>query len=92
MDLYAAATTEVLLDAIARSDGTREGVARALKQTRLADNVLGPLNLDANGEPVDNPLTYVRVQHGRGRQGILNSTEGSEPVEPPPERVGAADD
>jgi branched-chain amino acid transport system substrate-binding protein len=93
MDVYAAAATEVLLDAIARSDGTREGVAGALKQTRMADSVLGPLTLDDNGEPVDNRFTYVRVQHGRGRQDILESVEGAEPVGtvvPPPELVGAA--
>ena len=92
MDVYAAAATEVLLDAISRSDGTREGVARALKKTSLSDSVLGRLVLDADGEPVDHLFTYVRVQHGRGRQDILNSTEGAEPVgtvDPQPELVGA---
>jgi DNA-binding SARP family transcriptional activator/ABC-type branched-subunit amino acid transport system substrate-binding protein/streptogramin lyase len=93
-DVRTAAATEVLLDAIARSDGTRDSVAGALERTRLADSVMGPLTLDANGEPVDNAFTYVRVQHGRGRQDILDSVEGAEPVgtvDPQAELVGAAD-
>ena len=44
--VYAAAATEVLLDAIARSDGTRTSVTRALRETRLPDSALGPLELD----------------------------------------------
>jgi len=80
-DVYAAAATEVLLDAIARSDGTREGVARALKQTRLADSVLGPLALTANGEPVASPITYLRAEHGGAHpDGSPISVAGAEVV------------
>ena len=92
LDVYAAAATEVLLDAIARSDGTREGVARALKRTRLADSVIGPLGLQANGEPVANPITYARVAHGGSRQDILLSIEGAKimgVINPPARLVGA---
>jgi hypothetical protein len=39
LDVYAAAAGEILLDAIARSDGSRESVARALKTVRLRDSV-----------------------------------------------------
>ena len=60
--VYAAAATEVLLDAIARSDGTRASVTRALSETRLPDSALGPLQLDRNGEPTHPP------DHGRPRR------------------------
>jgi ABC-type branched-subunit amino acid transport system substrate-binding protein len=62
--VYAAAATEVLLDAIARSDGTRASVTRALSETRLPGSVIGPLTLDRNGEPTTQPITVVRVKRG----------------------------
>ena len=62
--VYAAAATEVLLDAIARSDGTRESVARALGTVRLPDSALGPIALDRRGELTSNPVAVVRADHG----------------------------
>ena len=92
LEVYAAAATEVLLDAIARSDGTREGVARALKQTRMADSVLGPFALTPNGEPTTNPITYVRAEHEGAHEDIsFTSVEGAEIVDtvtPPARLVG----
>jgi ABC-type branched-subunit amino acid transport system substrate-binding protein len=93
LDVYAAAATEVLLDAIGRSDGTRESVARALKHTRLDDSVIGTLELTSNGEQVANPVTYVRVLRGGARQDILLSVEGSAVIgviTPAAKLVGAA--
>jgi branched-chain amino acid transport system substrate-binding protein len=49
--IYAAAAAQVLLDAISRSDGTREDVVAKLFETNLADSVVGPLEFDANGDP-----------------------------------------
>ena len=80
----------MLLDAIARSDGTREGVADALKQTRLDDSVLGPLALRRNGEQVINPITYARVERGGDSQELL-SLDGAEimgVITPPARLVG----
>jgi YVTN family beta-propeller protein len=94
LDVHAAAATEVLLDAIARSDGTREGVARALKETRLDDSVLGPIELDANGEPVSNLFSILRIERGGAPQNVLLATEGTVPVgtiDPPADLVGAAE-
>jgi ABC-type branched-subunit amino acid transport system substrate-binding protein len=91
LDVYAAAATEILLDAIARSDGTRESVARALKNVRLSDSVLGPLSLDSNGEPASQPITVLRAEHGGGRQDISLGIEGATIVDvitPPAELVG----
>jgi YVTN family beta-propeller protein len=61
--LYAAAATEVLLDAIARSDGTRASVAGVLHETRL-DTVVGRLSFTAAGDPVGSPVTIVRLRPG----------------------------
>ena len=88
VDVYAAAATEVLLDAIARSNGTRASVARSLATTRLADSPLGPLALDRRGEPVSNPISVVRAERGGGEPVDL-SLDGSvtEEVITPPARL-----
>jgi branched-chain amino acid transport system substrate-binding protein len=62
----AAAATEVLLAAIARSDGSRASVSRALLSTRLTDSVLGPLRFDRNGDLVGPAITILQVQRRDG--------------------------
>ena len=89
--VYAAAATEVLLDAIARSDGTRASVVRALSKTRLEDSVVGPLALAPNGEPSPQPITVLRAEHGRSRADIVLGLEGATQVDvikPPADLVG----
>src|SRR5262249_22151250 len=49
--IFAAAATQVLLDAIARSDGTRSDVVAKLFATDGAKTVLGPISFDGNGDP-----------------------------------------
>jgi len=49
--IYAAAAAQVILDAISRSDGTREDIVAKMFETNLPDSVVGPLELDANGDP-----------------------------------------
>jgi len=60
--VYAAQATEVLLDAIARSDGTRASVVRELFATRVTDGLLGSFGFDANGDISESPVTIVRIQ------------------------------
>jgi branched-chain amino acid transport system substrate-binding protein len=48
--VYAAAAAEVLLDAICRSNGSREDVIAKLFKTDL-DTVVGPMTFDPNGDP-----------------------------------------
>ena len=91
LDVYAAAATEVLLDAIARSDGTRASVTRALGTTKLADSVVGRLVLDAHGEPLAQPIAVVRAEHGDGRGDLVQDLDGTAPVDvitPPARLVG----
>jgi len=49
--IYAAAAMQVALDAIARSDGTREDIVVKLFETDLSDSLVGPLSFNADGDP-----------------------------------------
>jgi ABC-type branched-subunit amino acid transport system substrate-binding protein len=59
--LYTAQATEVLLDAIARSDGTRASVSRELLATRIEDGLVGPVRFDAAGDVTPSPFALVRL-------------------------------
>jgi branched-chain amino acid transport system substrate-binding protein len=63
---YAAEAVEVLLDAIARSDGTRASVTRSLFATQIRDGILGSFGFDRNGDTTFNPVLIFRVRHGKG--------------------------
>ena len=58
--LYAAQATEVLLDAIARSDGSRASVTRALLATKIEDSLIGDVSFDADGDIRPRPYVVVR--------------------------------
>ena len=57
----AAQSAEILLDAIARSDGTRASVTRELFKTRVENGILGDIRFDKNGDPVEAPVTIWRI-------------------------------
>ena len=61
---YGAQAAEILLDAIARSDGTRGSVTREVFRTRVTDGILGDIRFDRNGDLVDSPFTFVRMVGG----------------------------
>jgi branched-chain amino acid transport system substrate-binding protein len=61
-DAYAAAATEAMLDAIARSDGTRASVSRRLTSTRLPDSPIGPVAFDQRGEPRVAVMSIARAE------------------------------
>jgi branched-chain amino acid transport system substrate-binding protein len=56
-----AQATEVLIEAIARSDGTRASVLQALKATEVKDGILGTFRFDANGDKTPEAITIYRV-------------------------------
>ena len=56
-----AQATEVLLDAIARSDGSRASVARELFRVRFSDGIVGRVAFDRNGDPTHNLIPIFRV-------------------------------
>ena len=57
----AAQSAEILLDAIARSDGTRASVTKELFKTRVENGILGDIRFDKNGDPVEAPVTIWRI-------------------------------
>lgn len=58
---YGAQAAEILLDAIARSDGTRASVNRELRRTRVENGILGDIRFDVSGDLLEGPFTYFRV-------------------------------
>lgn len=65
--LYAAAATELLLDAIAESDGTRESVIDALFDPSIRSGILGEYAITPEGDTTSNDVTIHRVKEGRLR-------------------------
>ncbi len=61
----AAQAAEVLLDAIARSDGSRASVVREVYATKVRNGILGSFTFDAFGDVVPAPVTVYRIHDGR---------------------------
>ena len=90
--IYAAQATIVLLDAIARSDGTRRSVVDELFRTRVTDGLLGDFRFDARGDISESPVTVLRVRKGGASRTVM-SFEGAEVervMRPSPSLVAAA--
>jgi branched-chain amino acid transport system substrate-binding protein len=62
---YAAQSVEVLLNAIAASDGTRASVADKLLHTKVTNGILGNFTIDANGDTNSNPVTMYLIKGGK---------------------------
>ena len=60
----AAQATEVLLDAIARSDGTRASVVEELFATKVENGILGSFAFDRFGDIVPAPIGVYRFENG----------------------------
>jgi branched-chain amino acid transport system substrate-binding protein len=58
---YAAQATQILLDAIASSDGTRASIARQMLRTATADGILGRVSFDSHGDPIPASIAIYRV-------------------------------
>jgi DNA-binding SARP family transcriptional activator/ABC-type branched-subunit amino acid transport system substrate-binding protein/DNA-binding beta-propeller fold protein YncE len=74
--VYAAEAAELLLDAIARSDGTRASVSSELFRARVHNGLLGRFAIDADGDPTPAPVTIVRLERGGGID-VVESYEGA---------------
>ena len=76
----AAQAAEVLLDAIARSDGSRASVVAELFRTEVKNAILGSFRFDRNGDISPATATVYRIEHGRAvleRLVRVPSAEGS---------------
>jgi ABC-type branched-subunit amino acid transport system substrate-binding protein len=59
--LEAAQATELVVQAIARSDGTRASVLGELKASRVKDGLLGTFRFDRNGDLTPATVAIVRI-------------------------------
>jgi ABC-type branched-subunit amino acid transport system substrate-binding protein len=55
----------VLLDAIAKSDGTRADVASRLLDTKVTDGILGTFKINSDGDTDSNPVTIYQIKGGK---------------------------
>ena len=63
--MYAAQAANLLLDAIARSNGTRRSVGRIVLATKVERGLTGTFAFDANGDATPAAVTIFRVRDGR---------------------------
>jgi ABC-type branched-subunit amino acid transport system substrate-binding protein/streptogramin lyase len=59
--LESAQATELVLRAIARSDGTRESVLQELKASRVKSGILGSFHFDRNGDLTPAKMPIIRI-------------------------------
>jgi branched-chain amino acid transport system substrate-binding protein len=65
--VQSAQAMEVLLDAIAASDGTRAGVTRAMFDIRVTGGELGDFRFDSAGDTTRNSMGIFEIRGGRRR-------------------------
>jgi ABC-type branched-subunit amino acid transport system substrate-binding protein len=68
VEVYSVTTaqaTEVLLDAIAKSNGTRASVTRELFKTEFTNGILGTFSFDRNGDTTAGAVTIYRIEAGK---------------------------
>jgi DNA-binding SARP family transcriptional activator/ABC-type branched-subunit amino acid transport system substrate-binding protein/DNA-binding beta-propeller fold protein YncE len=61
---YGAGAAQLLLAAIARSNGTRASVTANLLTAHIQDGVLGNLTINRHGDPTTAPVTILRLRRG----------------------------
>lgn len=86
---YGGAATQVLLGAIARSNGTRASVVRELFKTHI-QSFVGPIDIDAHGDPSTAGVTLFRIQagaHNNTRQSDFQDATVDRVIFPPPRIV-----
>jgi branched-chain amino acid transport system substrate-binding protein len=62
---YGAQAADVLLNAIARSDGTRRSVTRAVLRTRVHNGLIGGFSFTPTGDTTAGSVTIIRIKQGR---------------------------
>jgi len=63
--VYAAQSAEVMIEAIANSDGKRATVAANLFKTKVTNGILGSFTIDKNGDTTSNPVTIYQIKGGK---------------------------
>lgn len=62
--VYAAQAAEVLLAAIARSDGSRGSITAELFNTKIKNGLLGSFTINKNGDTSSNPVAIYKIKGG----------------------------
>jgi len=63
--VYAAQAAEVVVSAIAQSNGSRSDIAKQLFKINLKGSILGNVSFNANGDVTSNPVTIYKVKGGK---------------------------
>jgi len=63
--VYAAQTAEVIVAAIAASNGTRADVTKQVFKLHLQGSILGNVSFNANGDVSANPVTIYKIKSGK---------------------------
>ena len=84
--VYGGQAAQVLLDAIAASDGTRADVIKKLFETTVTDGLLGSFTINANGDPSEASGAVVGFTIFKATDQLTTETT----VSPKPETVKAA--
>ena len=63
--VYAAQAAEVVVAAIAQSNGTRADIAKQLFKINLKGSILGNVSFNSNGDVTSNPVTIYKVKGGK---------------------------
>ena len=77
----AAQAAEVLLQAIASSDGTRASVTRELRRLKVENGILGSFQFDRNGDITPATFTIFRITGERKRDPELPEIFGGAEVD-----------
>jgi DNA-binding SARP family transcriptional activator/ABC-type branched-subunit amino acid transport system substrate-binding protein/streptogramin lyase len=67
----------VVVDAIARSDGTRASVLQQLRSSKVSGGLLGVFHFDSHGDMTPGPIAILRITGGRGAAGLAQDFRGS---------------
>jgi branched-chain amino acid transport system substrate-binding protein len=88
----AAQAAQALLEAIARSDGTRTSVTEELRRVEIEDGILGNFSFDEKGDMTPPAITVFRVT-GEGARAdapdVWGGADFDRLVQVPPELVGS---
>jgi ABC-type branched-subunit amino acid transport system substrate-binding protein len=68
---------ELVLDAVAHSNGTRASVLDALRRAKVVDGMLGTFSFDRNGDKIPATFTIVRVTGTGSTPGLAADFRGS---------------
>jgi branched-chain amino acid transport system substrate-binding protein len=63
--VYAAQAAEVMVAAIAQSNGSRSDVTKQVFKIHLKNSILGTISFNANGDVTANPVTIYKVVGGK---------------------------